>query len=123
MERHDNPKGLAPPSDPLPGSAEAVQAGKLSERGWAGSDEAAPAPPQPERPATSSPPAQRAAGLDVGPFVFVWVTWNVTLAVALLFVDQHVANIPLWDEWSWLDVLSGEKPATPEWLWKPQSEH
>src|SRR5262249_50783881 len=48
---------------------------------------------------------------------------NVTLAVALLFVDQHVANIPLWDEWSWLDVLSGEKPATPEWLWKPQSEH
>ena len=45
------------------------------------------------------------------------------VAVGLLYVGIYGHNIPFYDEFSMVDMLTGGRHADLEWLWKPHNDH
>jgi hypothetical protein len=46
------------------------------------------------------------------------------MAVALfVYVWKFGRNVPFWDDWELVPVLSGHSPFSLEWLWKAHNEH
>jgi hypothetical protein len=54
---------------------------------------------------------------------FVWGIWTVMLGVALWYVGAYGSNVPLWDDWEWVGVLTRQERLTPKWLWSQQVDH
>jgi hypothetical protein len=67
-------------------------------------------------PETISSPSRGAAW-------FVWGVWTLMLLAALLLVIVYGSNIPIWDEWDMVPLLTGQQPVTPAWLWSQHNEH
>jgi hypothetical protein len=65
-------------------------------------------------------PAQPRSRL--APFV-VWGVWAAMTAALLAYVWAFARDVPWWDDWDLVPVLSGREPATAAWLWKPHNEH
>src|SRR5690606_10373735 len=42
---------------------------------------------------------------------------------ALSFVARYGHNVPYYDHWSLVPVLSGEQPVDLQWLWDPRNGH
>src|SRR4051794_5713707 len=55
--------------------------------------------------------------------IFVWATWGLMLAAALMFVWRYGSNVPSWDEWDMVPTLTGEQPISATWLWSQHNEH
>ena len=53
----------------------------------------------------------------------VWGTWVAMLAGAFALIVRFGSNVPFWDDWLLVPVLSGGKPLTAEWLWSEINTH
>jgi hypothetical protein len=58
-----------------------------------------------------------------GKRVVVWGVWLAMLAAALLLVAQYGSNVPSWDDWDMVPVLTRNQPLTLDWLWSQHNEH
>ncbi len=48
----------------------------------------------------------------------------VLMAVGVLwYVWEYGRNLPFWDDWEYIPVLSGNQPFSLQWLWTAQNEH
>lgn len=77
-------------------------------------------------PEVAGPSVQRLSGTrlaDFGAPFLVWGIWGVASAALVVVVAQCTANVPLWDEWQMVPVLTRPGPPSPQWLWAPWSEH
>jgi hypothetical protein len=55
--------------------------------------------------------------------VIAWGTWAAMLLAALLFVSHFGSNVPSWDDWDMIPVLTHHQPVTWNWLWSQHNEH
>lgn len=55
--------------------------------------------------------------------VFVWGAWASTVIAALIFVGTYGGNLPFWDDWAVVPVITGNQPITAAWLWELHNEH
>ncbi len=55
--------------------------------------------------------------------LFVWAAWGLMLASGMQFVRAYGSNVPFWDDWNMVPVLTGHEPLTLAWLWVPNNEH
>jgi hypothetical protein len=53
----------------------------------------------------------------------VWLGWLLLTGAAFWFVAKFSGNVPLWDEWLLVPVLTHEQPITWSWLWSQHNEH
>lgn len=53
----------------------------------------------------------------------VWGGWIALSAAALLFVRAYGSNVPSWDDWDMVPVLTRAQPVTGDWLWSQHNEH
>jgi hypothetical protein len=80
---------------------------------------------QPAAVATTSPavPVSTPAHSDRIAAVFVWSLWAVMTAALLGYVALFARDVPWWDDWDLVPVLSGREPVTAAWLWERHNEH
>ena len=45
------------------------------------------------------------------------------LVSGLAFVRSFGSNVPFWDDWTMVRVVTGRDPITLAWLWAPNNEH
>jgi hypothetical protein len=55
--------------------------------------------------------------------LIAWATWSAMLLAALLFVWRFGSNVPSWDDWDMIPVLTRHQPVTWDWLWSQHNEH
>src|SRR5919109_933613 len=55
--------------------------------------------------------------------IIAWATWAATLVAALLFVSRFGSNVPSWDDWDMIPVLTRHQPVSWDWLWSQHNEH
>jgi len=55
--------------------------------------------------------------------VIAWGTWAAMLLAALAFVWRFGSNVPSWDDWDMIPVLTRHQPVTWDWLWSQHNEH
>jgi hypothetical protein len=67
--------------------------------------------------------ARRGWRCHCGPLVFVWGTWLLLSWSLWDFVRSYGVNVPHFDEWEMVPVLTGEQPVTLKWLWSQHNEH
>jgi hypothetical protein len=60
---------------------------------------------------------------EPGALLFVGATWLVMIFAAVILVVLYGVDVPLWDDFELVPVLTGEKPLTVEWLWAQHNEH
>lgn len=60
---------------------------------------------------------------DLGAAGFVWGIWAAASVALFIVVARSTANVPLWDEWQMVPVLTRRGLPSPQWLWAPWSEH
>lgn len=53
----------------------------------------------------------------------VWIVWAAMTAAALGYVAWFGSDVPYWDEWNMVDVITGAQPVTLQWLWSPHNGH
>ena len=52
-----------------------------------------------------------------------WVVWAAMTIAAFAYVYQYGTNVPTWDDWDMIPVLTGNQKVTWEWLWSQHNEH
>ncbi len=55
--------------------------------------------------------------------LFVWGLWAAMTAALLGYVGSFARDVPWWDDWDLVPVLSGREPVTAAWLWERHNEH
>jgi hypothetical protein len=58
-----------------------------------------------------------------GAFCFVWTTWGLLCAAALLFVSKYGSSIPYRDDWNMIAVVTGNESVNAHWLWSEHNGH
>ncbi len=58
-----------------------------------------------------------------GQAVAAWATWAVLSLAGLWFVAAYGLTMPYFDEWAWVPVVTGQEPASLQWLWSQHNEH
>jgi hypothetical protein len=53
----------------------------------------------------------------------VWSVWAVLVVAAVGYVIHFGSNVPYWDDWNMVDVITGAQPVTLQWLWSPYGGH
>jgi hypothetical protein len=56
-------------------------------------------------------------------FGAAWLLWAGATAGALVFVLVLGVNVPYWDEWELVPMVTGSQPLTPSFLWSLHNEH
>src|SRR5205823_7697466 len=59
----------------------------------------------------------------LGAAVFVWTLWAVMTAAAAYYVTACATNVPHWDEWVLVPLVTGREPLDVETLWQSVNEH
>jgi hypothetical protein len=59
---------------------------------------------------------------EPGARLFVTATWLVMISAAVFLVVRYGVDVPLWDDFALVPVLTGEKPLTVGWLWAQHNE-
>jgi hypothetical protein len=62
-------------------------------------------------------------GPEPGASAFVWGVWLLMSVAAIAFVATFAANVPVWDDYSVVAALLGDRPVTLHWLWEQCNEH
>jgi hypothetical protein len=52
----------------------------------------------------------------------VSATWLVMISAAVFLVVRYGVDVPVWDDFALVPVLTGEKPLTVGWLWAQHNE-
>jgi hypothetical protein len=52
-----------------------------------------------------------------------WGVWIAMSAAALLLLARFASNVPSWDDWDMVPVLTHNQPVTWDWLWSQHNEH
>jgi hypothetical protein len=68
----------------------------------------------------------RALNIDLGRATaarIVWSVWVALVVAAAAYVIHFGSNIPFWDDWNMVDVLTGTQPVTLRWFWSPHNGH
>jgi hypothetical protein len=73
-----------------------------------------PLPYSPSLPPTST--------TDLRTRIVLFVVWLAMLVPGLVYVSRYPLTYPFVDEWAFVPVLFGERPAAP-WLWELHNEH
>jgi hypothetical protein len=60
---------------------------------------------------------------EPGASAFVWGAWALMAAMAVGYVVRFGADLPVWDDFDVVAVVTGERPVTTEWLWSQHNEH
>lgn len=68
------------------------------------------------------PPGRVAIAPDVSVRVVLFVVWLGLFVAGLVYVERYALTNPYVDEWAFVPVLLGDKPAGP-WLWELHNEH
>lgn len=55
--------------------------------------------------------------------VLVWGVWAAMTVALLGYVWAFARDVPWWDDWDLVPVLSGREPASAAWLWERHNEH
>lgn len=65
------------------------------------------------------------AGLpqDMGPLLFVALVWLAQAYLLYDFIQIVGVNLPYYDEWEMIPVLTGNQAISFEWLWAQHNEH
>lgn len=71
----------------------------------------------------AAPPAAARLREDGRAGLVVWAVWLALVAGGLGFVARFGSNVPSWDDWDMVPVLTHEQPVTLEWLWSQHNEH
>jgi hypothetical protein len=58
-----------------------------------------------------------------GPGMFVWMVWALLLVTGLVFVRKYGSNVPWWDDWELVKVVTGHERASASLLWASHNEH
>ena len=58
-----------------------------------------------------------------GASVFVWSVWLIMMLVALICTFKYGRNIPLSEDWFFVQPLTNNEPDLSAWLWRQNSEH
>jgi len=53
----------------------------------------------------------------------VWGVWALMSLALLGYVAAFARDVPWWDDWDLVPVLTGQEPATAAWLWERHNEH
>lgn len=53
----------------------------------------------------------------------VWSVWAALVVAAVGYVIHFGSNVPYWDDWNMVDVITGAQPVTLQWLWSPYGGH
>src|SRR5207248_1941283 len=53
----------------------------------------------------------------------IWLLAGVMALALLFFVYRHGDNVPYFDDWRIVPVLTGHEPITLRWLWSQHNEH
>jgi hypothetical protein len=67
--------------------------------------------------------AVTAVGRGSGVKWLLWAVWAAMVAAAIGYVVHFGRNVPYWDDWNMVDVLTGAQPVTLHWLWIPYGGH
>src|SRR5258705_10369893 len=59
----------------------------------------------------------RAERSDWSADLFVWGIWLGLTLVLLAFIRHFASNLPLWDDFKLVPVLTGNSPLDASWLW------
>ena len=62
-------------------------------------------------------------GSEPGARLFVSATCLAMILAAVVLVVRYGVDVPLWDDFALVPVLTGEKPLTVDWLWEQHNEH
>ncbi len=54
---------------------------------------------------------------------FVLGTWAFLVLAALLYIARYAHNVPYYDDWVMVDVLSGAQAVDAAWFWHPHNDH
>ena len=52
-----------------------------------------------------------------------WSVWAVMTVMLLLYVRQYSRNIPYWDDFEMVPVVTGTQPVSLRWAWSQHNEH
>ncbi|MGO9596802.1 MAG: hypothetical protein ACLP7Q_02145 [Isosphaeraceae bacterium] len=55
--------------------------------------------------------------------LFIWAVWTVGTLSLFLHVGHYARNLPYWDDWEMVPVITGHEPVTLKWAWALHSEH
>jgi hypothetical protein len=53
----------------------------------------------------------------------VWGLWAIMLVSVFAFIQSFGANMPTWDEWEMVPVVTGHQSVNLRFLWSPHNEH
>lgn len=53
----------------------------------------------------------------------VWSIFGMMLLAALAFVWRYGSNVPSWDDWDMVPIMTRHQRVTFEWLWSQHNEH
>ena len=63
-------------------------------------------------------------GAGAGPVkLFVWSVRAIMTAATLAYVVHFGRDVPYWDEWDMVAVITKAQPVTLEWLWSSHNGH
>jgi hypothetical protein len=55
--------------------------------------------------------------------IFVWAVWTVGTLLLVLHVRHYGRNLPSWDDWGMVPIITGHVPVTLKWAWAQHNEH
>jgi len=55
--------------------------------------------------------------------ILVWAVWLVCTAGLFAYVRHYARNIPCWDDWAMVPVITGHEPNILKWAWAQHNEH
>jgi hypothetical protein len=58
----------------------------------------------------------------IGP-TLAWGVWGALSIAMILYVRQNTRNVPYWDEFAMVPVLTGVEPVSLQWAWGLHNEH
>jgi hypothetical protein len=73
--------------------------------------------------AVSNNAVARRIGIGAKANWLVWSVWTALVLAAAGYVIHFGSNVPYWDDWNMVDVITGAQPVTLEWLWSPYGGH
>jgi hypothetical protein len=57
------------------------------------------------------------------PSIVVWSAWAIVTLAAILYIRHYARNIPYWDDFTFVPVMTGHQPLSLHWLWSQDKEH
>jgi hypothetical protein len=55
--------------------------------------------------------------------ILVVAVWTIMAAGAIAFVAKFGGQVPFWDDWNWVPLMTGDEPLTLSALWQQNNEH